>query len=123
MALSSNHQFPKLPKNVKQVVAFSLEARACDAHDRQRLLNQFGDFDDYPAHSIVTMAASSQGYDSPMITALNVAFRFIRYNNKESWPITASWRGAFRGLMNAELHTGIVDVPKSWFAAIDDGTF
>jgi hypothetical protein len=89
--------------------------------DIEQVLSQFGGFKTEPARSIVHKVAASEGYDSPMVEALGVAFRFIRYNNTHGWAITTNWRSAFRGFMKSgDRYGGMADVPMAWFAAIAD---
>jgi hypothetical protein len=108
-----------------EVVAYSLKEYHCHPENIQSLLDHFGGFDAEPAMDIVTALSDSEhwrGDWSLEAGALQVAFRFIRYNNFRNWPIGAPWRSAFKSFM-AECEKsaqGAVETPQDWCAVIAD---
>ena len=118
-------EFSARPAGVLEVVAYSLKEYHCHPENIQSLLDHFGGFDAEPAMDIVTALSDSEhwrGDWSLEAGALQVAFRFIRYNNFRNWPIGAPWRSAFKSFM-AECEKsaqGAVETPQDWCAVIAD---
>ena len=85
-------------------MAYSLREHECDSPSSQQILDYFGDFDIAPALDLVRALsdpAAFKGDWSQEADALQMAFRFIRWNHLHGWPITATWRSAFKGFKTA----------------------
>jgi hypothetical protein len=104
--------FANRPLSVQEVVALAL----IEANFPEAKVNSWVGSVDWsrPARALVAIDANASVRE-----ALELAFRFIRYNNLNGWKIR-SWRKAFP-CFSEECQTGSgpSDVPKDWVPAIE----
>lgn len=104
---------PQRPATVIEVVRYSLTQCGFKADQIDRIVANI-DLR-WPADNLI-----KRDYGYPQTEpALQAAFRFIRFNNLQWWPIERGWRAAFRGwLKECDLSGGVASVPELWQAHI-----
>ena len=118
-------EFQARPDNVSDVVIHSLKAHHCSTKNIQAILDYYGSFDALPASDIVTAIADEECWAGDWTTeccALQLAFRFVRLNNRKNWQSSTPWCARFNGFKERceEDSQGPVETPRDWYAVIAD---
>jgi len=111
----------RMPDTVADVVAFAL--RGCNPANARNILDAWRQFDGQPARDMVKRMEREGAWDEA--EALQAAFRFLHWNNRSGWKLSAHWRTAFAGFLeklNSDYPhvNGAADVPQDWIARIAD---
>ncbi|MBE0542120.1 MAG: hypothetical protein IH623_12085 [Verrucomicrobia bacterium] len=100
------------PESVKVVIDTALRQGGYKASDITSWLMAFDCHQ--TAKQILADAAAEFEDPSPV----NVALRFIRYNNSQGWKVK-SWKGALNGFKDTTANLGASDVPMDWVPSIE----